>query len=69
MELTKIVKDLLKAHEMACVSDFISEQEVEVYLENTDLDLSEIGVLCETYKGFGVFDLEGKIINELRKYL
>ena len=67
MELTQEFKDLLNAYEMASVSDFIDEENVEYYLENTDLDLKEIGLLCEKYNGWSISSLEETIINKLRE--
>jgi hypothetical protein len=69
MELTQELKDLLKAHEMACLTDFINEENVEDYLEDTDLDLKEITKLCITYSGWGMDSLEDKIINILKQNL
>ena len=69
MELTQELKDLLNAHEMACVTDFQDEENVEDYLENTDLDLKEITTLCITYSGWGMDSLEDKIINILKQNL
>ena len=69
MEVTEVLKNLLKAHEMASVADFIDEEHVEDYLENTDLGLAEIGILCETYSGYGLHSIEHKIINELKEII
>ena len=69
MEVTEVLKDLLKAHEIASVADFIDEEHVEDYLENTELDLAEIGILCETYSGWGLDRIEDEIINELKENL
>ena len=69
MELTQELKDLLNAHEMARVTDFLDEENVEDYLENTDLDLKEITTLCITYSGWGMDSLEDKIINILKQNL
>ena len=69
MELTQELKDLLKAHEMACLTDFVDEENVKYYLEDTDLDLKEIASLCITYSGWGMDSLESKIVNILKKNL
>jgi hypothetical protein len=69
MELTKELKDLLNAHEMACITDFLDEEYMEGYLENTDLDVLEINALCKTYSGWGMDSLEDKIINILKENL
>ena len=69
MELTEVLKNLLKAHEMAGVTDFIDEENVEDYLEHTDLGLAEIGILCKTYSGWGIVSLEDEIIKELKENL
>tara|TARA_R110002095_G_scaffold193603_1_gene171910 strand:+ start:34444 stop:34653 length:210 start_codon:yes stop_codon:yes gene_type:complete len=69
MELTKELKDLLNAHEMACVTDFLDEENMEDYLENTDFDVLEINALCKTYSGWGMDSLEDKIINILKENL
>jgi hypothetical protein len=66
MEITKELKDLLNAHDMACITDFIDEENVEDYLENTDLDLNEIRTLCEKYGGWGMDSLTDSIINILK---
>lgn len=69
MELTEEVKDLLKAHEMACVSDFLNDEEEDLYLENTDLNLDDIKRLSEKYQGWGMDSLEDSIINKLKEYI
>ena len=66
MEITKELKDLLNAHDMACITDFIDEENVQDYLENTDLDLKEIESLCEKYGGWGMDSLTDSIINILK---
>ena len=66
MEITKELKDLLNAHDMACITDFIDEENVQDYLENTDLDLKEIESLCEKYSGWGSDSLTDSIINILK---
>ena len=68
MKLTNELKQLLNGYEMACVNDFIDEEEVEVYLDNTDLGLIEIGVLCEKYSGWSIDSFRRSIINELNKH-
>ena len=66
MEITKELKDLLNAHDMACVTDFIDEEDVKDYLEETDLDIKQIEVLCEKYSGWGMDSLSDEIINILK---
>lgn len=67
MELTDEIKDLLKAHDMACVSDFLDNEEEDIYLEETDLNLYDIKRLSEKYSGWGMGSLEGLIINKLKQ--
>ena len=69
MELTDKLKDLLNAHEMACISDFLDEEHQEDYLENTDLDLSDIKRLSKKDQGGGMDSLEDSIINNLKNKL
>ena len=69
MELTEELKDLLNAHEMACITDFLDEEHQEDYLENTDLNLSYIKILSKQYQGWGMDSLEDSIINNLKNNL
>ena len=67
MELTEEIKDLLKAHSMACVTDFVSEDEVDYYLEELELNKDEITRISKKYDGNGMNSLEDIIINKLKE--
>ncbi len=69
MELTNTLKDLVKAHEMACITDFVNEDYADDYLENCDFDLEEIERICKKYDGWGMSSLEDSILNILKEYI
>ena len=70
MELTEEIKDLLKAHSMASITDFVNVEDYEdEYLENTDLDISEMKRIAVKYDGWGCDSLEDSIINKLKEQL
>ena len=69
MNLTKEIKGLLKAHDLASVTDFINEDYEDDYLDNSDLDLSEIKELTVKYDGWGCDKLEENILSILKDEL
>ena len=69
MELTEELKELLKAHELACVADFIDKEEEDTYLENTDLNLDCIKFISKKYEGYSCGRLEEKIVNKLKDFI
>jgi len=69
MELTKELRDLLNAHNMASVTDFVNSDYDNDYLEETDLNIEEIDRLCEKYDGWGLDSLEEHIVSSLKDFL
>lgn len=69
MELTEEIKDLLKAHNLASITDFVNEEKIDFYLDEVDLSREEIKNLCEKYDGHGMDRLEDIIINKLKKQI
>lgn len=66
MEITQGIKDLLNAYELLEVTDFVDYDELELYLENTELDKETIKQICEIYQGWDKDSISEKIIRELR---
>ena len=68
MELPKDIKELLQAHEMASVSDFVQDDET-LYLQETDLDLFDIQNISQNFNGWGMSAIEEHIISKLKDFL
>ena len=68
MELPKDIKELLQAHEMASVSDFVEDNET-LYLQETDLDLFDIQNISQNFNGWGMSAIEETIVSKLKEFL
>ena len=68
MELPKDIKELLQAHEMASVSDFVQDNET-LYLQETDLDLFDIQNISQNFNGWGISTIEETIVSKLKEFL
>ena len=71
MELKAInkLKLLLKASEMADVTDFISDDETDFYIEELEFELKDIEEIQKLYNGWGNDYIKNKIEEILKDNL
>ena len=67
--ITEKTKELLKALSLSEVTDFVSDEYVDDYLEETNYSKEEVLHLCSEYDGWGISSITDSIISELRKNL